>query len=103
MKNAFALKVFREEIAEEVYRRVVRALDEDVHNMVLRRVHPKWGSVFRRSLELSDKNTSHVGSRSLDILHVAISLTLGCDRFVSFDERQIRLAHNCKLEIVSME
>lgn len=102
LKNALALKVFRNEITEEAYNQLVQALDGDVEKSVLHRVHPKWGSVFHHSLEISDQNTPAVGSRSLDILHVAIALTLGCDRFITFDDRQIRLAQKTKLEIVSI-
>ena len=102
LKNALALKVFRNEITEEAYSQLVQALDGDVEKSVLRRAHPKWGSVFHRSLEISDQNTPTVGSRSLGILHIAIALTLGCDRFITFDDRQILLAEKTKLEIVLM-
>jgi len=93
--------VFRNEITGEAYSQLVQALDGDVEKSVLRRVHPKWGSDFHRSLEISDQNTPTVGSRSSGILHVAIALTLGCDRFTTFDDRQIRLSQKTKLEIVS--
>ena len=102
LKNALALKVFRNEITGEAYSQLVQALDGDVEKSVLRRVHPEWGSVFHRSLEISDQNTPTVGARSLDILHVAIALTLGCDRFITFDDWQIRLSQKTKLEIVSI-
>jgi hypothetical protein len=102
LKNAFALKVFRNELTQEAYGQLIRTLNSDVQKSVLRRVHPKWGHVFRQSLEISDRNTPQVGSRSLDVLHVGIAHTLGCERFMSFDDRQSRLAQRINLTIVSI-
>lgn len=101
IKNAFALKVFRREMSDEVYRQLVNTINNDVHTSVLRRVHPNWGIVFRHSLEISGRNTRSIGSRSLDILHVAIALSSGCRRFLTFDDRQACLARQSGLETVA--
>lgn len=41
---------------------------------------------------LSEKHTLAFGSRSFDILHVATALHLGARDFLTFDDRQRRLA-----------
>ena len=41
-----------------------------------------------KARELSDRYTPTVGTRSLDLLHVAAALLLDTKRFFSFDERQ---------------
>ncbi len=102
MKNALAIKVFRSELTQEVYRQLIQTLNRDLQKAVLRRVHPNWGRVFRRSIEISEGNTPHVGSRSLDIIHLGIALALGCERFITFDDRQADLAQRIDLEIVSI-
>lgn len=46
---------------------------------------------------LSALHSEKLGTRSLDILHVAIALSLGCETFLSFDKRQIALAKKAGL------
>lgn len=41
---------------------------------------------------LSALHSERLGTRSLDILHVAAALVLGSTEFLSLDERQTRLA-----------
>ena len=48
--------------------------------------------VLRRADELSKRHTTIGGHRSFDILHVATALQLEAEEFLSFDERQRKLA-----------
>jgi predicted nucleic acid-binding protein len=47
---------------------------------------------FERCAELSRKYGPKLGVRTLDTLHVACALELKADQFLTFDERQLRLA-----------
>jgi predicted nucleic acid-binding protein len=47
---------------------------------------------FELARSLSRRHTAKLGTRSLDVLHVASALILGPDSFFSFDERQRELA-----------
>jgi len=49
--------------------------------------------VLRRADDLSKRHTITDGHRSLDILHVATALQLEAEVFLTFDERQRKLAH----------
>ena len=51
-----------------------------------------WADVHARAIRLSEKHTVSNGNRAFDILHVAIALHLGAREFLTFDERQRRLA-----------
>jgi predicted nucleic acid-binding protein len=51
-----------------------------------------WSDTFRYAVALSRKHTNKTGSRTLDILHVASALSIKADRFLTFDERQSKLA-----------
>ncbi len=59
-----------------------------------------WRSALRRAGELSRQHTRALGTRSLDVLHVASALELGLRRFVSFDGRQQKLARPAGLKVV---
>lgn len=48
--------------------------------------------VLRRAEELSKSHTIADGHRSFDILHVATALVLEAEKFLTFDERQRKLA-----------
>jgi len=56
---------------------------------------------FIRSLKLSKNYTKTIGSGSLDVLHVASALSMGADRFFTFDEKQSRLASAAGVKIVT--
>ena len=49
-------------------------------------------SVLTETERLSAGHSEKLGTRSLDVLHVAMAVCLGCRRFLSFDTRQIKLA-----------
>ena len=59
--------------------------------------------VFVRARELSAAHSARGLCRSLDVLHVASSLELGCRRFVSGDDRQLLLARALDLEGVDIK
>ena len=47
---------------------------------------------FVKSFELADRHSARLGTRSLDLMHVAAALLLKADVFFSFDERQRKSA-----------
>jgi predicted nucleic acid-binding protein len=49
-------------------------------------------SAFRVAVDLARKHVAHIGTRTLDSLHVASALELKAERFWTFDERQKKLA-----------
>jgi predicted nucleic acid-binding protein len=52
----------------------------------------EWTNIFRRADELSEKHSSQGGQRTIDLLHVAIAMDFGAKIFLSFDQRQKKLA-----------
>jgi predicted nucleic acid-binding protein len=58
----------------------------------LARTVVKWPVALRIAARLSERHTAATGTRSLDILHVAVGKTLRAAEFVSFDTRQRALA-----------
>ena len=56
--------------------------------------------IWRLVESLSEQHTGALGTRMLDVLHVAIALLLKPDAFCSFDERQRRLARAAGLRLL---
>ena len=52
---------------------------------------------------MSQKFTHKIGSRSLDILHVAVALSIKADKFLTFDEKQAELVSLTSLELINIE
>ena len=47
---------------------------------------------FAEALELADRYSARLGTRSLDLMHVSAALLLKTETFLSFDERQRKAA-----------
>lgn len=90
--NALKLKQFRNEMTGEELAIVFDKFKEHETKGVYHRPPINWSDAFTRSLDLSKTHTAGIGSRSLDIMHVALALSIGADRFLTFDERQSQLA-----------
>jgi predicted nucleic acid-binding protein len=56
--------------------------------------------VFRRTEFLSAEYSGDIGSRSLDLLHVAAALEAGCRAFASFDVRQRKVAESYESALI---
>ena len=90
--NAINLKEFRTEITTDEIRHIMARFAGHESKGVYYRPQISWTDTFRYAVDLSKKHTSKTGSRTLDILHVASALSIKADRFLTFDERQSKLA-----------
>ena len=90
--NAINLKEFRAEITTNETRLIMARFAEHESKGVFYRPLISWADSFQYAVDLSRKHTSKTGSRALDILHVAAALSIRADRFLTFDERQSKLA-----------
>ncbi len=62
--------------------------------------HPLTDEIWQRVLMLSRRHTAKIGSRSLDVIHVATALVLKPNAFCTFDDRQRRLARKEGLRVL---
>lgn len=97
--NALKLKQFRNEISKEDFEKINLKLREHETRGVYYRPPMDWIGVFNDAFALSKNHTPNIGSRSLDILHVASALFLKTDRILTFDERQAQLSSIVGLKI----
>ncbi len=91
-RTALRLQAFRKEITATEMQASVEALDEDILSGRWKRPEYKEAAVWRFARDLSDRHAANIGCRTLDLLHVAVALSLGVKTFVTFDERQRTVA-----------
>jgi hypothetical protein len=90
--NGLQLKLFRKEATAAAVAATLDALRADGESGVLHRAQPSWPTVFDTTLRLATDHSRALGTRTLDLLHVAAALTLQATEFVTGDDRQARAA-----------
>jgi len=98
--NGIALAAHRGYIAAPVYFAALAALDDDFTQGRYRQADLLWRAALNRAAELSRAHSRTLGTRSLDVLHVASALELGMSHFLTFDHRQQALARAAGLKLV---
>ena len=92
IRNAFELGVFRGLFTPVEVRLAAKNLADDVRLARLVETSVNWSAAFRLAARFSEQHSAMMGTRSLDILHVAAAKLLRASEFVSFDGRQRKLA-----------
>lgn len=98
--NAINLAVFREELRAEKAVAAQNWFAEDFIQGHLTQVDILWRASLNRAAELSQTHTRQFGTRSLDVLHVACAIELSLRYFLTFDERQGKLASAVGLKLI---
>lgn len=91
LTNAIELRVFRRELTAAEVKLALAALESDVRDGVFTAA-PVPAAMYEKARQLSRSHTAKMGTRTLDILHVAAALALKADAFYTFDRRQSDLA-----------
>ena len=91
-RNALHLAVFRGELKANDAAPMQSLFQEDVANGIFIITPVPASTLFAKAMELADRHSPSLGTRSLDLLHVAAALLLKADSFLSFDERQRKAA-----------
>jgi predicted nucleic acid-binding protein len=98
-RNALRLRVFRMEISAKQRDASLNAMLADMAAGVLEASSPPLAEVMVESERLSALYSERLGTRSLDILHVASAVVLGLAEFLTFDHRQGALAKSAGLRV----
>jgi predicted nucleic acid-binding protein len=101
--NAFELLVGRRAIAADERRSVLQQLQDDLEGQRLMPLALDLERVFADAADLSIRYSAKFFSRSLDLLHVASAHLALCKKFVSADDRQLRVAKATGLAIVDIK
>jgi len=78
-------------------------LERFLERGTLVRVEVSWDKVVEAALRLSREQTLRLGTRSYDILHVAMAAELHCRDFITCDLRQAKLARTAGMKVTMAE
>lgn len=98
--NSLQLKVFRGEGTKVAQDAALTAIRSDVEAGVFFRAQVAWSQVFEAALRMSAAYSSRLGTRSLDLLHVAAACLLNSKEFITSDQRQGELAECEDLKVI---
>ena len=99
LRNALRLRVFRGEIAPEQKDASLNLVLADLAQGTLASMEPPHSRLLLEAERLSASHSEKLGTRSLDILHVAAALVLAETMFLTFDGRQAALAKAAGLQV----
>lgn len=93
VRNAIRLAVFHGLIDVYQGKTQLKQIEADLREEALI-VHAPvdWIAVLREAEKLGAAHNQSIGCRSADLFHVAAALEWGADRFLTFDERQKKMA-----------
>ena len=99
--NSMACALFREDISRAQFAAAAADVDADLKTQRITIVDLLWRAAMDRATQLSRKRTPDLGSRMLDVLHVACALELGAKSLITYDERQVELANIAGLKTIT--
>ena len=91
LTNALNKRIFRKELRASEEQAVLLSFSMDVHAGLIR-ILPISAATFAHARRIARTQTRLLGTRSLDVLHVASALALRVGSFCTFDKNQARLA-----------
>jgi predicted nucleic acid-binding protein len=101
-RNAIRLQAFRKQLDPQDVAQILHNQALGLENGVYFPAAPALAEVNREVERLSGLHTQILGTRTLDILHVAQASVLGTKEFLTFDHRQAALAKAAGLKVSSL-
>jgi predicted nucleic acid-binding protein len=100
VRNAIRLAVWQKAIDASQGKTQLKQLDADLKEETLL-VHTPvdWTDVLREAEKLGAAHNLAIGCRSADLFHVAACRRLGCDTFLTFDDKQTAMANAAGLAV----
>ena len=99
LRNALRLRVFRREILATQRDASLNMLLADLAGGVLVPASPPLPEMLVEAERLSALHSEALGTRTLDIVHVAAALVLGLTELLTFDGRQAALARAVGVDV----
>ena len=99
LRNAFRLSVFRGDVTAGECQNLLDAVEADIKTGALVETPVAWAEVFAEAEALSAAHTEKLGTRAIDVLHVAAAAALGTKDFYTFDVRQKALAVKAGMKV----
>jgi predicted nucleic acid-binding protein len=99
LRTALRARVFRRELSFDQLRAALRDSEQDLLNGTLQHTPLAWPEVLREAERIGEEHLARTGVRSGDLLHVASAVALGAREFLTFDQRQGKLARLAGLKV----
>ncbi|HZM06435.1 MAG TPA: type II toxin-antitoxin system VapC family toxin [Candidatus Saccharimonadales bacterium] len=99
LRNAFNRSVQRQRITTAQRDALWQDLEADIASGFLVPTPVASDELHQKARQLSDRHTPTLGTRSLDLLHIAAALILEANEFFSFDDRQRKAAAHEGLKV----
>ena len=100
--NAICRAAFVGQLDPDGLAEALADLASDFASGHLRQADILWRAALKEVAELSQRHTPRLGTRSLDLLHVACARELKLRHFLTFDERQQQLAVAAGLKVAKL-
>jgi predicted nucleic acid-binding protein len=91
LANAMSLRLFRKELDPGKIKAARALVRQDLMDGVLL-IKPVTTGIFESAMQMARRRTPQLGTRTLDILHVASALEFKAEVFYTFDRSQEKLA-----------
>jgi len=98
-RNALGLAVFQQRLTSGEATAAWQKVQDDLAAGRLVSQPILWNKILREAESMVENHTPNIGSRTLDVLHVAAALVSGATEFCTFDERQGKLARLAGLRV----
>ncbi len=98
-RTAIRVRVFRNSLNQADLRSAFRICDELLASGIFEHTPLNWSDALREAERLGEAHVTETGVRSGDLLHVASAVVLGAREFVTFDQRQAKLARRAGLKV----
>ncbi len=98
LMNALYLRLFRKELVAAKVKAARALFNQDASDGIFQ-MEPITPAAYERAKLIARKHTAHLGTRALDVLHVASAVTMNADSFYTFDRSQKALAKRQGLTI----
>lgn len=99
-RNAIRLAVFQGGIDSRQARLQLRQMETDLREeSLIAHAQVDWISVLREAERLGQTHNEKIGCRSGDLFHVAAAREWGAEIFLTFDERQKKMAKAAGLAV----
>ena len=99
LRNAFNRCVQRQRITIAQRDALWQDVEADIASGFLMPTAVAPDELHKKARQLSDRHTPTLGTRSLDLLHIATALVLEARQFFSFDDRQRKAAASEGLKV----
>lgn len=92
IRNALNFGINRCEMTNDQRDAVLSEIDTQIEKGFFRLVDASQSAIYVKAVELSNKHTPTIATRSLDLMHLAAALLSEARTFLTFDKRQAKAA-----------